>query len=1787
MKLFTKNACIRAYRGGGIFSLLLALFSFAALNSCLPTGLGEEVDLEAPVLKVTELQSGENVVPYESMMGGVYCHKAFSVSGIASDNNRVTRVYAEIKYADEEDYTFLTQVKPVGDKFTLEISMENEGSYYLRIAADDPAGNIGNDSSRVITLFVDENAPVAEAWYIDRGAGTKYGLKSPEELDALDLDRAENRDAAQNESFTICASVNDTMGVDSFTIKIVDESGATVYEKSVLKSDAEQTDYSSSDSHTSIYSPKFEITHEDLVERNETLSSGKHILTVLYDSADIVTVPNANKAKSVKVGSFIWWPESDKPRIWSQNMEGDTISARVGEQIMVTVFDDDALKNAYFALLTEEENQLFKFDESMWDGIKKAPRSLFDKVGADGRGDRTEIFNATKGEIETTIALKTASTPQAMCLYAVAWDNTKEPFPDGRPEPVATRRIQVNVTDDTTPILLISSPKTNTVPAVSAGSTETSVPVKINGKALDLTGCAYLEFVWVASDVSDKKGAAQAWLGEIVTNEEHESILKNKSETKGNMKIWGVPLGEKVISDESLFITNNFSLDVDLLNDFGEDKAKDKYFLAKLTRNDGNFIYQEYKLAGDTEAPTVEANISDMQTITDSNDRTLRFKGVKPSGLPMKKSSYKITCDDYPDWKGKNLAESDSENDGYDVCVTLKTDVLKKFKDANTVPRFLVEVEDIFGNKGAAVYNLVIGSLPELQSIDSSAAKKNGLGKKIDIVATFDKVVTAPKDAYIRLDNFKGDSTTRDVSCSGGSGTTQLHFEYTVKDGDLSDGLVIVPVDSLPIAGFDADTASFKNDTNYTETFKNRGITVDGQLPKVKSVEVTTSVDKDDTKKHNNYKYLKAGTSITAVVSIESNDMLSPRGNLNFRFQAGSASDSIIELPFTGYEVVDTTTYKFTFMATIAEATENTKATANGTLSYPSDYIDGYKYIQDTFDNELSFSGYKTDPIYIVVDTVAPVLPTLTARKNGTVITLEDGGKYNGSMTFSLRHTETAVTLEHSFDGGTTWITSTPDKESNFENGEIAFMYRAVDYAGNVTTSTQMNLDIQNTFPTFTVECLDPDGNYKAGTELRLRVNFDRAVNVPANSKAYILVEGKSGETFAKGKNEGKTEALTQAKNDATYVDFIYKVQDPDQFTLVINKIDLSDFTDAYGSKGSVKTGMAYSRAGVKCDGVAPKVMSMTPKGTKSAASDRKNVYTETSANTIELVFSEEIQKSSGNITLRQVADWSIPPVLTASEFSTIKGKISAKDLEILSMQENGRDMEDSENLLAAEIGPAQEHYHGTGQYVGPYKKSTQGLKLSGGKYVPDTSTKYVLAFDMDIDGTTKETPIGRTFEEGKNTPSRNQSKDDKHIAGEVKTPTTTRTTNQIREVLERAGFHERVLDVTSDAVSIDPTRKVVTIKFPEGLTDTSTALPKGRKWELVIDKGAFMDDTGNEFGANNVGVIEMRDSVQAGGKSLEDEEIEKLSWGRYRKEVSKGSSPVVLVSNESNEYFWSGGVATPVVRVDRYSYRLGVYQSDQSGAKSGLVEWDNVKPTGWVRVRIDCETPGATIKYNDTNKTTGTRGTTGEPDDTNTPPDDDKEAISKSYISSISDLDSGKLNGTNLTTDYTTNSKFACGSGDYKLSAKQYVIANASANGATSERGLEGVFQTVVLFNNPIGAWNTSCASIDVAGGTDVSIRGTTGWAGEPYIAPFPLRDSQVGSPFLCRTFRERTLDGDLASSNDYYWVSYEILVDSSFSNYSYHWDSKYDWAKNWGLMRPGEFTNCVNMRNWGWKNW
>ena len=660
------------------------------------------------------------------------------------------------------------------------------------------------------------------------------------------------------------------------------------------------------------------------------------------------------------------------------------------------------------------------------------------------------------------------------------------------------------------------------------------------------------------------------------------------------------------------------------------------------------------------------------------------------------------------------------------------------------------------------------------------------------------------------------------------------------------------------------------------------------------------------------------------------------------------------------------------------------------------------------------------------------------------------------------------------------------------------------------------------------------DGYYSTGKKITFRVTFDKKINI-TDQTAKITFDGKTAKI------------VSSIKNDVSYAEFAYTVESTDNFNLA-NKtltVDLSGIQDSFGFTGGEKE-YEINRPDVVCDGVAPTVTSAIPNdGTTESPSyivDANNIYT--TGNQIKITFSEPVQKGRGNIILRQTAGWAIPPVLTAEEYNTICAQLGYDDKNKLARQEeNGKFKEDMEDT-AVGIKNINNQYHGTGQFIGPYKKSMQGIKLEKENYVPDIDTKFVLDFDIGIWETTETHPIGETFEN--------------HA---YKAPTSTTSAGEIRAVLEKAGLHQRVLDVTSANVKVDG--KVVTITFPKGLIDQTDALPDGREWELVFEKGTFLDITGNEFGAGLT-----KDAIQENGTQIEVSN----TWKRGRTSITDGSKPLVLIKTNGNEFFNSDKVATPVVRVDRYSYGLGIRQANEDGTLTDSIANDGVKPTGYVRVRIDCETKDASVVYSETKVEKDNKSAT-----------DEKTTYSNDGATSY--YTTTNISYTPPVSSYTTNSIFAVGSGDYKKSYKGIIAAKGTKTSFTSsDDGIEGVFQTVAYFSNPITGNNTSCSSLD-SGKTDVSIRGTTGFAGEPYISPFPLRDSRVGSPYLRIVFREKSAN---INTNDYYWVSYEVLVDSSFSNYCHGKDDNdvnyYDWARNWGIMNAGEFTRVEGMK--GWRN-
>lgn len=1701
----------------------LAIF-FAFLISC-QIGLGKEVDLEAPIITLTKMQSGSTEVDSSHFGGGVYCKKTVSFFGKATDNVKVESVNAEIKWNNEVDFQPLSSTTLSGDSFQFDFTFETTGIAYIKFVATDEAGNYNVKSSRVVTLLVDDEAPVGKSWYINRKLnGIQYALKPLEELKELDLDLPENKDAAQNVAFAIHSAFNDEMGIKpgSVSIKIKDESGTLV---------CEVPNSTSND-----YSPVFEITHDILVGGGSQYATGEHYLQVWYNAEDVVTLPESNKAQEIEVdgGWFIWWPESDLPKVSQRPSLDDvtnSIMLNVNEAVTVTITDDDALSELYCSLLTEEEF------ESIKNTYENDYSQIIDIVPESEKEKRTKMGVAYSTERDEIISFTAPTTPQEMYLISYVKDSGGK---------ITTNKEIINVSDATSPILFIASPSNNEIPVVQMSADNKNAIATVKGQTIDTSGCSYLEFVWVPNSVeeenSQKSRIAKQLLNDIAEKKDNKEYAPKKDSVKitefdDGIKLWSVKLGEEEITNTG-YIKQNFEFDIDILNDFvfetDNEKNENKFFIVKVTRKDGKSTIQEYKLSADTTKPKIiSVNPKNTTQIIESGyDFELEFYAEKDNGLAIDPSKYQIIE------RIKDVETVLANENKY----AISKDVLSKYELSGTIPMYIFSAEDIFGNKISTTYTVVVSSLPQLKTITSTAQNVKK-GEEIIFNANFSETV-GDNSAFeqnkpcLFLEGFS-DGIPRKAEYFEGAGSPTLRFKYVAVEGDKSDGIQIKYDDNYGLINPNGNTNLKEgidihlkdgidiNKDNYTDyVLKDKKITVDAVSPKILSYEVIPSgVEKNE---DGNY-YLNEGKSITAKVVFS--EELSDTGAPEFNFTNG------MKLKF---DSLDSKTFIFT--GKISDTDQN------GTLSCSNDdsiFISNVENIVDEAGNKLLLSGnIDGDLPSIVVDTKSPKVPSIK-KENGEDFPETDN--YQSNVPFKIISDDTDVMLyEYSINGGTSWAIAenglgTVSLPAGEDTLFAELTARVTDKAGNVSEYPEsIELNIKNSFPEFSVECTNPDGYYKLGDEIKFKVSFEEKVKVvKTNENTKIQIA------------EGKYASLitTVSDEELTSIDFSYKVETGDEFTISIpeNGINLGDsVVDLFEFIQNGKSiSEDYERPGVKCDAVAPTVKTMFPNdGTTASQSfdgDITNIYT--TGNEIRITFSEPVQKGSGNLILRQTAGWAIPPVLTASEYNTICAELDYEYKNILARQDkNGKLKEDMEDTSVG-IKHRNNEYHGTGQYIGPYKKSMQGIKLENGNYVPDIDTKFVLDFDIGIWETTETHPIGETFEN--------------HA---YKAPTSTTSAGEIRAVLEKAGLHQRVLDVTSANVKVDG--NVVTITFPKGLIDKTDALPDGREWELVFEKGTFLDITGNEFGEGFT-----KDAIQENGTQTEVSN----TWKRGRTSITDGSKPLVLIKTNGNEFFNSDKVATPVVRVDRYSYGLGIRQANADGNLTDPIANDGVKPTGYARVRIDCETKDASVVYSETKVEKDNNSATSE----NTTY---SNAGATSYYTT-----------TNITSydlpvsSYTTNSIFAVGSGDYKKSYKGIIAAKGTKNSFTSSAdGIEGVFQTVVYFSKPITGDGTSCSSLG-SGKTDISIRGTTGFAGEPYISPFPLRDSRVGSPYLRIVFREKSANID---TTDYYWISYEVLVESSFSNYCHGKNDSdvnyYDWARNWGIMNAGEFTRVENMRAW-----
>lgn len=1638
-----------------LITLLFTMF----MTSC-QVGLGEIVDLEAPTIRIQKLNSkGQNLI---SNNGSTFnCAKKVTILGVAEDNVRVDSVYAEIKWGEENSFNYYADAKITDSgSFVLDLNFNREGPVTVKVTAKDSVGNIGSKSSRVVSLYVDETAPVGVSWYIDRkvpGIQIQYNLNSQEILKELDANLSENKDAFQNESFSINSSFQDAMGIKNEMTSIVLKEGSNELVK--VKSTA-----------SSSYAPMFNIESETAAKLP---GSDKHYIDVYYNAEDI----HGNKITDFYVGSFIWWPESDIPKIVPLLDTKENVKMNVKDTLSLSVFDDDSLVEGYFALANKDVYNSIKDNfKNSYNTNKTKFIDCFDfKKDSNSNNER-----------EKTISLTLPSNPCELYLLAYTKDyKGKEKLINDFP---------ITVVDDSNAMVFVASPKENSIPEVEMKNSNKEAIFNIQGQVIDSTGCEEVKFAYVFSECRENKFDLA------------KAVLEG-SKTSDYVNVFNTNL-VKPGQFEDGFYKQNFSLELDLLKDFKknslDDTKSEKYFVIQTKRKDGKISYKEYKLLPDNELPIITpiTPSGDMQIVKNDEDFKLSFNAHKKSKLAIK--SYNI------EKKVGNGFEELIDSNEY----TITKDVLTNAATHSENLTYRFSATDIFDNTNFGQYTIIVSDIPYLNSITTSSKQKNKLDDEILINLNFSDTVnvTSGTKPTITLKGIKNGNVEKVVKAeySVGSGTTTLTFNYKVQEGDESDNVYIdindnwysIPDKCISLAPNSVDFGTI----NSAAVLAGKILQIDGIPPVVEDIDfkyfdVNKKEITDEYKDENGNIWLRDGTRVQAVVTCDVPVVLSGKPTFNLNVD-NNVDNSLIEIP-----LLSISDKELVFEYVIK------KTDTNGKFNYmPESAIKGCNLLTDNFGNFLKLSTGDKESLLAGIDTKGFGKIVIESTSTPTI-----GDKYkNYKFTVRSYESDSDTSLKnkkYSLDGGLTW--KIYDSEVTLtETNNYKIVARYEDYAGNTTDSSETEVNVNGTFPAVTLECTNPDGNYKTGEIIKIVASFNDDVYLNNTATTYINLNGKPI----------TTKTVANSSNPIKKIEFEYIVQNNDNFDLSNVTLNLGIIVNDYNLSYSGPE-ISLSRPNVKCDGVIPYIKSVTP-GTFDSTNE---VYDNIDVVTIK--FNEPVKKNVGKIYLRQTAGWGIPSAIKNSDFDIILAELDDKTQRDILHQKNddGTSVVDycGKEKLAYTTG--NKGYFGEGTSIGPYKVSVMGLNADNSPNIKDVY--YILDYRMGIFDTTTPYEIGKTYNETDNTRT---------------TPNGKTTVNDIRNVLEKAGYHQRVLEVSSTDVTVNGS--TITLKFPNGLTSDSDL--SGRNWEILMEREAFMDEAGNYFA----------DSQTVGNLVMKDNGTYASTLNKYSfRNSSLNSDPLVKDENlvllkVGNSYnFNSAGVAKPVIRVDRYSYGHGFNQPKDDGTMEEIKANDvsnddskNTTPSAKVRYRIDCATQNSTIEYRmfEANTNVSNYSTGGEVLPTVDTAEEKTTRYWKVTFPSVVDNKSW--------TGYTKDSHLLAGSGTLQ-GYKALVEVKASANGKENS-SKEGIFQTVVAFSSN----HNTC----------VSIRGRSSTHGLPDYQPFPLRDNSNGTPYLRRVYK---------SNNVYYWISYEIL---SISTFSPHFNT--NWSRHWGWMYPGELTYCDNMERW-----
>jgi len=1520
-------------------------------------------------------------------------------------------------------------------------------------------------------------------------------------------------DEFQNDFFRISADLISTFNnVAATRLNIFRENGVTQINQEPIKPSGYKIAVQPDKSHLRF--PYWDITHAQLAAYDMQYAGGPHYISFEirawsetdWEGDDITGNPNKDPftdqeelGRSQRIGGTVWFPESNNPIICIDKklIIGDTnaiiLTLTSKNALDIDVYDDDLLSEIYLGFIPK----------SAFDGLRgnTTESQFLESLADDGNSDlRTSVMNAclpNSGEYENPKGNLYSETPgnnnRKKTLHlntgvegeyrfiAIVKEATRDKndslykpgysYPSGISNVTAKWSVypplRVQIQAAMAPLIIVENPlKENAFPNLNSdGQT-----FKMSGYTLAGSKVNKMFIAWVPQGKGSANAAAALAAAETALPSEWDGKLYTHS---SGVKVWDIDItdqGQELFGSSSFYKTS-FTKTFDLLTDFPDaggvsafnSSTKDNLFV--IQANAANKAVKNYHMFGSSKQPAINVISHTANTNYHDRNKDLVFKmqvGTGDDGVALKLGSYNIsdiTGDSIP--TGLSAISKSGFNE-YEAKI-LSSHIMANFTEGS-VRVYKFEVENILGNKPNpdTLKTVVMSNAPLIEQIscnNGSGIYAQGERLLFDVTFSMPLLVEGTRAPKLKLyfnsetDPAPNAYATYVPSADPSKANNLLQFEYTVQLNDASPQLKnsLAPIDlngALLQSYYGTDAVITLN--NYANSIQTKTVQLDGVKPKVLRAWFGTSSSVNGPFYYNN------GKTITINLICDEPVMVS--GSPKVRIQAmGQVNNNAREAEYSSktgntlsftYDISDENdpidqerqiTWAdpwITFGAgdDITDAVGNTIATSavNRTIPPTTLPADERNRRGDTgagySDNKQAFVKSNTP--------AAPVLTIHNTQTGASAATASDvlsgnplnvsshPSKYN-TQNFYIRAagietTNTFNKVFYSFTGGSspnsdgdlggagayrystanTGRITDADYNNRNKSSYVPSSYQVTvwqeDRAGNKSANAvTRNVNINSRPADLTsIDINNQDGSHRSGTVIGFRLSFSQKITLNSGARVRISIKGTDADATGTADIDTNAGAAlgnqTGSANASSLIAINWTV--PPDLGSTMKNIKVTDiqFTNMVDE---------YNNNLTRYNGVA------ADNGLTRPIQDTKGATIELSSfqlNRPNLEIRANRPRLVSSVTTPSMTTTPAKP--TASGDTQNGGLLSGSTLSLVFA--DGNDMVVPLTAVPGKyvtirpygtwaIPPelTVEEFNSVYNHPNVTDNDRKRLKDVDINEIPNTGSGRGSGWNLyrkNTHGVTTSAAYGNLVRPDTST---------KMILDFTTDLYDGTNAANLRAVFNTAEWKWQKISVTSSYVRIENIApNVINITIPQTLDD-------GRIWEVLIDDGAFQDTAGNPSQA--------------------------VAAGDYR--------------------FWSPGTATPYIRADKVSYDARNMGDNKT---LGFVDASDVpmRPPVDMRVRIDCETPGADIRY-DVIRTSYTLS----PDTTANPP------ASTAFSSTTNTNDFFNHSGiTTGTTGYTRNN-----------------IGNESPTNKTSE------FFNMLLVPNKVDSGPTGFNNANLSNGT------------------------------------------------------------------------------------------------------